>query len=247
MAALDIDDAEAEAWIAQQLRPGEPGPADGPRRSRSRSPLRPRGVGQLHLILGDSIARRARFQPTDLGDELFDRSRRGAKWAGVKEDLQGDLDDWTAAARALGMARGHCAMWLTGNDVYSPITLVGDKDRTHLNKVGRTAREVISRVEAVCDQVFILEPLPRYCCERMDATWESTAAYHLGRTLLKTCLGRNSHFVPVGRALTKKISHKRNGICSDCEPWYAHDGLHLSPLGYQKLGSHMPAWLRVNY
>ena len=253
MTTLDIHDTEAEVWITEQLQQseplgatGEPGREPGTSsRSRSRSPLRSRGVGQLHVVLGDSIARRANFQSTDQGDEVFDRSRGGATWSSVLQNLQKDLDDRLAAAQAFGMDPGHCAIWLSGNDVYSRVTGLPNKGMSHLCDVGQVAKLVIAKAETLNDQVFVLGPLPRYCSDLVGSTWESTAAYHLERTLLKTSLGSGTHFVRLGRALTKKISHSRSGMSEGCLPWFAPDRLHLSPLGYQKLSTHMPAWLQV--
>ena len=146
MAALEITDTETESWIAEQLQCDEQLRQTGDlecslnasSHSRSRSPLRSREAGKMHLVLGDSIARRAQFKPTDHADEVFDRSRGGATWLSVLQKLQSEINDWITATQAFGMDRGYCVLWLRGNDAYGRVAGLPNKEQTHLFDVGKS-------------------------------------------------------------------------------------------------------------
>ena len=256
---LELSDVEAEAWFSGQLDlRSDAGSsrgqhADGPlgSRSRSRSPVRPRESGLLHLLLGDSIARRSGLMAADAGDEVLCRARGGATWSIVLDWLRRDVDAWKLAASESDRMLGHVALWLSGNDVYSGppghFSALPTTDPSRLAVIVGVAREVIRQLQDQVDnvQIYLLGPLPRPSCDMLGNTWESTAAYHLERSLLKSHLGDGVILIKLGRALTKKITHKRSGLCKGCLQWFRGDEVHLSPAGYQKLAPKMPGWLRV--
>ena len=254
MSELEITDAEAGAWLSGQLEFPKAGTSERDRaarrrfdgRPRSRSPLRANRSGHLHLLLGDSIARRSGLKSADAADGVFCRATGGATWQIVVQRLSTDLQKWRSAASASGMALGSVAIWLSSNDVYSRFSGLPTTDRSQLSEVVGTVREAINLIKEVTDShIYILGPLPRPSGELMGATWESTAAYHLERSLLREALSNGVTLIKLGRALTRKISHKRAGLCEGCLPWFQDDRVHLSRAGYRKLAPLLPKWLRV--
>ena len=220
---LEILDDDAHAWFDGQLR---------------RDP-------RLHLIMGDSVARRASFRANVLGDRLLNLATGGATWRTLSQRLRSDLDEWSAAAAASGRARGYILIWLSGNDAYSRVSGLANKDLEHMQAVQNNVRNVLRGIRegGFTEEVVILGPIPRPAADLIGGTWESTGAYHLERALLKLQQGDNFKLVKLGRALTIKISKKRSGIGHKCLPWYAPDRVHLSAAGYKKLAPHLPAWL----
>ena len=202
-------------------------------------------AGRLHLVVGDSIARRARFAPSSSEDRILDRAKGGATWETLLERLGRDIAVWQTAATAQGLATGNIIVWMTGNDVYSRATRLAHFDLQSLQQIGCTARRVVSQL-AVHAEVIIFGPLPRLAGEVQGATWEQTAAYHLERTLIKEGLCELGSIVPLGRALTRKMGRKRHGL-KGCEDWFRPDGVHLSAKGYAKLAgaSSFPEWLKM--
>ena len=81
-----------------------------------------------------------------------------------------------------------------------------------LFEVGRAARAGVLRLRRAAGKVTILGPLPRLASEVWGATWESTAAYHLERALLKEGLDEHAVIIPLGRALTRKMGKRRQGL-----------------------------------
>ena len=258
MSDLEITDAEADVWFSGQLRGRRPSrtddsPADSRAdirlsgRDRSRSPLQE--CGRLHLLLGDSVAFRSGLGAVDAGDDFFNGATGGATWRTLLRSLPNKLEAWRSTCSSSGRSPGSIVIWMSGNDIYSRLTQLPHMEESHLSEVVDIAQEVLNRIRAEEDQVdiIILGPLPRLSGEVMGATWESTAAYHLERALLKRQLGENITVIKLGRALTKKISHKRSGLCLGCLLWFDDDRVHLSPAGYQKLALHLPSWMKFAY
>ncbi|KAF0294530.1 hypothetical protein FJT64_007817 [Amphibalanus amphitrite] len=196
----------------------------------------------MHLVLGDSIARRATISSRLPDDLVLNRAKGGETWRSLLERLETEVAAWQTAATAANLLPGIVVLWLTGNEVYSRLSLLASFDKALLTTVGRTAAAVIARLKSA-DQVIVLGPLPRLAGEMHGVTWEYTAAYHLERTLVK--LDTEAKIVPLGRALTRKISKNRHGL-KGCEGWYLPDGIHLSPEGYQKLADIVPLWLTLS-
>ena len=229
MSDLELEDGEADAWLAENADP-EPDPV---RQAR------------LHLLVGDSVAYRAIFG-TRSEDEVLSRAVKGETWTSLQKEVDQRLASWRTAAAASGMATGNIIVWLTGNDVYSRLTLLASFDRERLLAIGATARAVISRFGAVADEVLVLGPLPRLAGEIPGLTWESTAAYHLERTLMKEDLHHNCQIVPLGRSLTRKMGRSRRGL-KGTEQWFGRDHIHLSEEGYAKIAEAgaFPEWLTL--
>ena len=124
-----------------------------------------------------------------------------------------------------GMATGNIILWVTGNDVYSRLTLLAGFDRERLLAVAATARAVISRFGAEADEVLVLGPLSRLAGEIPGLTWESTAAYHLQRTLTKQDPDHNCRIVSLGRSLTQKMGRSKRGLIGT-EEWFGQDRIY---------------------
>ena len=226
---LEIRDADADDWFGGQLRHDE--------RQRPR----------LHLLVGDSVARDAPYRASAEPDGVLNLSRSSATWNKLSKRIHDDLESWSTAAAASGRARGAIIIWLSGNDAYSKLSGLANKDPAHLRKVQDEVRDVLRKIREAgfTEEVVILGPLPRPAADLMEGTWESTGAYHLERALLKLRLDDGVTLVKLGRALTIKISKKRSGIGYKCLPWYKHDQVYLSAGGYRKLAPKLPAMLRM--
>ena len=235
MTYLEISDGEAAEWFAANLPalPAEDDPPDPVRR------------GRLHLLLGDSISERAGLAARSREDQILSRARGGATWTSLLERVGRDITAWQTAAAASGLDTGRIIIWMTGNDVYNRMSRLSSFDREQLLRIGLTAREVVQQLLPHGD-VWILGPLPRLAGEVQGATWESTASYHLERTLLKEGLGQTCSFVILGRALTRKMGRKRHEL-KGCDAWFRSDRVHLSARGYAKLaeGGAFPEWLTM--
>ena len=240
MAELDINDGEAAAWFAAN----EPTPREDQLNSCPGSRRRRRHRPRLHLVLGDSVAKRAAIASRYCGDKVLNRSQGGESWTSLLEHLEFDINAWQTTAAAWGMIPGSVVIWLTGNDVYSRESRMANFTLDKLFGVGRAARAAVLRLRRAADNVTILGPLPRLAGEVWGATWESTAAYHLERTLLKEGLHEHAVIIPLGRALTRKMGKRRQGL-KGCEQWFCPDGVHLSAEGYLKLSDCVPVWLTL--
>ena len=161
MAELQISDDEAVAWFASN----EPTPTEvqlsscpGPRRRRRRRP-------RLHLVLGDSVAKRASITSRYFEDKMLNRSQGGETWSSLLERLDLEISAWQTAAAALGIIPGSVVIWLTGNDVYSKESGMANFNLDQLFRIGRSARAAVMRLRRAADRVTILGPLPRLAGE----------------------------------------------------------------------------------
>ena len=238
MSDLDLGAAEAAAWFDDQAPPGaQAGFLNLASRDR-----RPR----LHLVLGDSVARKAEISSRFRGDEVLNRARGGATWSSLSDDVDASLGAWELAAAAKGLLTGSVIIWLTGNDVYSKLSNMSSFDRSGLEHIGHTARAVVRRIQRRADFVLLFGPLPRLAGELDGVAWEATAAYHLERTLKREVVEERSILIPMGRALTRKISRNRHGL-KNCEAWFKRDRVHLTAEGYRKIADSnaLPVWLTL--
>lgn len=207
-------------------------------RARNRRP-------KIHLLLGDSIARRAKITSKLPNDVIFSRARSSEKWDDLRSNLTADITAWETAAAAEGLPKGLIIVWLTGNDVYSKLTHLASWDDDRLlalrEKIGPITRLLERHTP---DGVLILGPLPRIAGEVAGDIWEKTAAYKLERTTMKSNLGRRTRVIPLGRAITVKMSKKNHGMLG-VEKYFRQDGVHLSRAGYIRLQDSVPIWLRL--
>ena len=232
MSDLELEDVEADGWLAAQAPPERPFGLPVIRQ------------GQLHLLLGDSIPKRAVFSTKQPGDLVLNRSEGGESWLSILERIDRYITSWLTAAAASGLNPGKAIVWLTGNDVYSRATGLARFTDESLREIGRAARVVVQRLRTHATEVVILGPLPRLAGDLYGCTWNSTAAYKLERTLIRNGPGDIATIITLGRLLTRKMGRKRNGI-KGCEMWFHPDGVHLSPEGYSKLAGAdaFPDWL----
>ena len=166
----------------------------------------------------------------------------GETWQSLLHQLETNVTAWQTAAAARGLTPGIALIWLTGNDVYSRVSRMSSFGGEILDRTGRAATAAILYLRRRADDVVVLGPLPRLAGEVVAATWESTAGFHLERTLLKLEVG--CRLVMLGRALTRKMRRSRHGLVG-CQQWFEPDGVHLSPEGYAKLAdaAALPIWL----
>ena len=96
---LVLDDADLE-WL-NELQP--PSSFSNPRR--------------LHMICGDSIAKRA---PLTAGgfDDVLSLATSDHTWRLLLDDVSDYVQTWTSEAEERHLQAGNVAIWLTGNDVY---------------------------------------------------------------------------------------------------------------------------------
>ncbi|KAF0305483.1 hypothetical protein FJT64_022861 [Amphibalanus amphitrite] len=158
------------------------------------SPERPSGplvadCGRLHLILGDSVAKRAEFSAGSGEDRILNRAPGGATWASLLSEVDQAVTSWQTAAAAIDKATGMIVVWLTGNDIYSKLSGLPRYSDASLKEIARQACLVLQRLRVV-GEVIVLGPLPRLAGELRGCTWNSTAAYRLERTLLRGASGR---------------------------------------------------------
>lgn len=234
MSDLELADDEAAVWFAANASPERP---SGP-------PVVVCG-GRLHLILGDSIAKRAAFSACSPEDRILNRARGGATWSSLLGEVNQAIVSWRTAAAATGRTTGTAIIWLTGNDVYSKLSGLPRYSDVTLKEIARQACLVLQRLRSH-GEVVILGPLPRLAGELRGCTWNSTAAYRLERTLIRGGPGDLAAVVPLGRYLTRKMGRRRSGM-KGCEPWFRDDGVHLTEEGYARLAGAgaFPKWLQM--
>ena len=158
MSDIEISDGEADDWFAANL-PARPQEGDPP------GPVR---RGSLHLLLGDSIARRAGVAARS-GDQVLNRAWRGATWTELHDRVGREIAAWQTAAAASDLALGRIVIWLTGNDVHNKESYLASSDREKVLRIGLIAREVVLEVMLHGD-VCILGPLPRLAGHAAEAT-----------------------------------------------------------------------------
>ena len=231
--AMDSPDISLEMDIREESR-------------RERTRLERTGGGRLHLLLGDTIAGRSGLAACDGADDVLSRTEDGATWRTVRRRLHADLSLWRTAAAASELDEGNVVVWLSGNDVYGG-SGPPRKEESYLNGIVDVAEAVVTEIGRQMGRadVYILGPLPRLSREEMGVTWESTAAYHLERALKKRHFGDTVAFIRLGRALTRKITHSRSGLCEGCLEWFSKSRALISPEGYQKLSPLLPKWLKI--
>ena len=220
MDVLELQDPELQPWVEAHLP-------------------------KLHVLLGDSIARRSGMRSRVAQDGIYNGARRSATWGSLKKDWPEILQEWQRRADREGKIKGDAIIWLTGNDVYNKETSLPSYTQDSLERIGEVAREVVESVLMEADNVTVLGPLPRLSCDLIGLHWQVSAAYHLERKLLHR-LPAQATFVTLGRQLTRKLAG-RHSFTPRCLGWYRGDRTHLSAAGYAKLSRAQlfPGWLMM--
>ena len=168
MEVIELIDDEAGDWLAQQAGPATVHVRDA----------------RLHLLIGDSIARRSALRSRSPTDQILNRARGGATWTSLLDNLTSDIHAWQVAAAASGARTGTAIIWENGNELYSRYTRAPSFSEEDLQAVVRFAKRVINQLLEQAENVVILGPLPRPQGELLGTEWSHTAAYRLERTLL---------------------------------------------------------------
>ena len=219
---LVLDDTDLE-WL-EELQP--PALSSDPRR--------------LHMICGDSIAKRA---PLTAGgsDDILSLATSGHTWRLLLDDVSEYVQTWTFEAEERHLQIGNVAIWLTGNDVYprhhTSEPIAGLRERCEALRDAVIG--AISALHTVARTVLVLGPLPR----RMDLSrpWEQTPAYHLERHI-RTFIAELDDvcLLQLGRLL---CTRKRSRHLVQDVDYFLQDGVHLSRRGYDRLLPRFPSWL----
>ena len=248
---LELVDAEANAWLSGQTAgPSSASSSDRlteeksrPLPSRARPPTvrREESTGEIHLLLGCSIAKRACFS-VSIDDMLVDRARSGNTWGRQEARLGLDLQRWRGAAATFGLRPGSIVIWMSGNEAYDRHTGANTLGERR-GPLEEAIHRVLGRLRAAATSVVVLGPLPRFYVDRL-LRWESTAAYRLDRKVKEA--SRPGEFVCLGKSLTKKLSG-HHVVVEGTRGWFAEDGIHISPEGYRKIAAVtlFPRWLRM--
>ena len=123
-------------WLSRSPESrGGGGERSAARRSRVRPP-------RVHLLLGDSVAHRAPLATRLREDDILRRARGGETWGSLLGHLEADLAFWRFYTESRRGELGNVLVWLTGNDIYSPLTGLPSCDKNKLDDVGKTATQV---------------------------------------------------------------------------------------------------------
>ena len=177
MDVLNLADPEASSWLEAQLP-------------------------QLHLLLGDSVARDSMMGSRIRDDEFLSRTKGGDSWCSLHRDLQDHIHAWDRETSAAGRRRGAAVVWMSGNDIYNKFSGLSSYSEDKLMSLADLARDTTESLLGITEKVIVLGPLPRLSGEVSGARWERTSAFHLERRLLHQ-LPQEVCFVPLGRQLTK--------------------------------------------
>ena len=87
------------------------------------------------------------------------------------------------------MRLGSVVIWLTGNDIYNPWTLLPSIAEDRLQNIATCALHVTDQLLREAEQVLVMGPLPRLTCDMVGLNWEHSGAFHLERRLSTTSRG----------------------------------------------------------
>ena len=188
-----------------------------------------RPTGQLHLVLGDSMATDLRFT---LGpnEHVLNRAEGGNTWRKQRHLVKDHIRQWEEQAAIQQLRTGKVFIWLGGNEAY------GRPGRHYEEPRGLYRRDV----EAVLEQfssseVIIAGPVPRLWHDS-NLQWEATPAYHADQELRVIGDVYGAQVVPyLGRALTSMYRRQHVIKPEIARHWYRGDGVHLTQLGERKL------------
>ena len=209
-----------------------------------------RHLPPLHVVLGDSIARDAKFRSRFSHHDFLQLATGGATWRSTELKLTNHLEAWRREATVRGRRLGTAIVWHSGNDVYHRSTRLPHYDEETLSAAAKSASGIINSLLQEAEAVVVFGPLPRLRGETgpdgmWSRPWEHTAAFHLERRL-RHRLPRGAVFVRMGGLLTRKYAG-RSSIFRGCAHWYAEDGVHMTEAGYARLADSpdLPVWIVV--
>ena len=208
---------EAGSWCAG-ARPG--------RTCGSRPP------GQVHLILGDSIASDCPFN-VDFPDGTLNLAVGGLAFSRLAARIEDMLIEWRASIRD-GEAEGRVVLWLGGNDAY-PRRSTDRPRQLSTHAVVSVFSTLLSRVPA--HRVTVLGPTPR----QSDLRWETSHAYH-AEAKLRAVISGTSPSVEIIRHVGRPLADRNHRMT---RANVFRDGVHLTSDGYARVAVRMPAWLKM--
>ena len=85
--------------------------------------------------------------------------------------------------------------------------------------------------------ILILGPTPR----QADRRWEQSPAYH-AETKITSAARDISEAITVVRYIGCPLADRNHGMTR--RGVFKRDGVHLTPLGYERLAARLPSWLK---
>ena len=193
-------------------------------------PNQPR-VGEVHLLMGDSIARVYPFTVRE-PDRILNLAEGGMTFRRLADKVEENLTYWHMQLKDWEV-KGKVVLWLGGNDVYQ--RRGGRPRRLPTEAVSAVINALLEKMPPT--NIVVLGPTPR----QTDARWETSHAYHAEAALVDIIQKLDARIEVVrdlGRALGDR-NHRmtRPGV-------FCRDGVHLTALGYNRVSIRMPAWLK---
>ncbi|KAF0296358.1 hypothetical protein FJT64_006182 [Amphibalanus amphitrite] len=192
--------------------------------------------GQVHLILGDSIARDCPYK-VELPDRILNLVVGGFTFSCLAAGNEEMLAEWRANIGE-GEVEGRVVLWLGGNDLY-PRRSTERPRQLCTQAVVSVMEKLLSQVPA--HRVTVLGRTPR----QSDLRWEVSHAYH-AEAKLRAVVDGISQSVEVIRHVGRPLADRnhrmtRKNVFKD---GVHHGDYHLTADGYVRVGVHMPAWLK---
>ena len=106
----------------------------------SAGPWFARHLPPLHAVLGDSIARDAKFRSRFSHHDFMQLGTGGATWRSTELKLADHLQAWRQEATARSRRLGTAVVWHSGNDVYHRSTGIPHYDEETVCRSGERVR-----------------------------------------------------------------------------------------------------------
>ena len=189
-------------------------------------------VGNVHLVIGDSIARDFPYRVVE-PDRIVNVAEGGLTYRRLVKQIECDLAYWRQQITSYEV-EGTVVVWLGDNDVY-PRRNEGAPG--HL--ATRAVRDVISvLLETVPPHsIVILGPTPR----QVDRRWEQSPAYH-AETKIASVASDISGAITVVRYIGRPLADRNHGMTR--RGVFKQDVVHLTPLAYERVAVRLPNWLK---
>lgn len=204
--------------------------------------VQPQENERTHVIIGDSIAKRAPGLGVAAPNLLLRLDETGHSWRRLATEVKQDIILWQQAAEAYGPPVGTAIIWMTGNDLYPRHGhLISG---LNLEQLWSDVAEVVTALRPIAEDVVILGPLPRFKFD-VDKVWSTTPAY-LGERCIRKCMedltGTSNNVINLGRTLTETRG-KVKAVVPGVRRHFSKDKIHLSASGYSKVLDKVPSWL----